>query len=92
MRHATEIIGPEEAQALLGNLMPHYRPADMRQVELYAKLMRQGAWKDTPEPIRVDEELGLVDGRRRLEALVRAGVELGFTVVRGKFDFLREQA
>ena len=45
----------------------------------------------TPEPIHVDEEFGLVNGRRRLVALVRANAELVFTVLRGKFDFLREQ-
>ena len=72
MEHTNETIGPEEAQVLLDKLMPNYRPLDERQVEDYAKLMRQGAWMPTPEPIYVDEELV-------------------FTVLRGKFDFLREQ-
>lgn len=91
MEHTNETIGPKEAQAFLDNLMPNYRPIDEEQVETYAKLMRQGAWMPTPEPIYVDEELGLVNGRRRLVALVRANAELVFTVLRGKFDFLREQ-
>ena len=89
MKHTNETIGPEEAQALLDKLMPNYRPLDERQVETYAKLMRQGAWM--PETVlRVDEEIGLVDGRRCLVAVVRSNVEVEFTVVRGKFDFLRE--
>jgi len=91
MEHTNETIGPKEAQALLDKSMPNYRPIDERQVEDYAKLMRQGAWMPTPEPIHVDEEFGLVNGRRRLVALVRANAELVFTVLRGKFDFLREQ-
>jgi len=90
MEHTQETIGPEEAQAFLDNLMPNYRPIDEEQVETYAKLMRQGAWK--PEMVlHVDEELGLVNGRRVLVAVVRAKVEVEFTVALGKYDFLREQ-
>ena len=68
MKHTEETIGPDEARALLKKLMPHYRPLDEKQVEDYAKLMRQGAWMPSSEPIHVDEELGLVNGRRRLVA------------------------
>jgi len=73
---------------MLDKLMPNYRPLDEEQVERIAEAMRQGAFC-TKEPLREDEELGLVDGRRRLLALVEADVEFTFTVLRGKFDFLR---
>lgn len=73
---------------MLDNLMPHYRPLDENQVERMAEAMRQGVFC-TKAPLHEDEELGLVDGRRRLVALMRAKAELTFTVIRGKFDFLR---
>lgn len=90
MTHTTEAIGPDEARALLGNLMPNYRPAKKEQVSRMAEDMRRKEFKPHPEPIRVDEEFGLVDGRQRLLALIEANVELEFNMVYGKYDFLRE--
>jgi len=92
-----EEISPEQAKELVGNLMPNYRPLDENQVDMYADRMKTGQWRNgqergAQEPLHIDEELGLVNGRRRLEAQVRAGVTCTFHVVRGRFDFLREVA
>ena len=86
-----ELIGPKKAREMLKNLMPDYRPANMRDVHDFAKAMKRGQW-ELIEPLMYDTRHGLVGGRRRLLAVIEADVEIEFLVMRGEFDFLKEAA
>lgn len=86
-----ELIGPKKAREMLKNLMPDYRAAHMRSVHDFAKAMKTGHWK-LAEPLMYDTRHGLVGGRRRLLAVIEADVEIEFLVMRGEFDFLKEEA
>ena len=85
-----EVIGPEEAREMLKNLVPQYRPPDSHYVELFADVMRRGKWVPTYETIKIDVRPGtvarLVDGRRRLLAIIESGAEIEFLVMRGPFE------
>jgi hypothetical protein len=85
-----ELIGPDEARELLKNLMPDYRAADMRCVRDFASMMTKGQWLPRAEPLMYDTRHGLVGGRRRLLAVIEAGVEIEFLVMRGEFDSLMD--
>lgn len=89
MRHSVEEIGPDEARVLLSKLMPDYRAANPRFVTQMANMMRRGQWKLTAETIKRDDEIGLVDGRRRLLAVVQSGCTVDFMVMRGRFEFFK---
>lgn len=90
-RVTVETVGPAKARRLLAKLMPRYRSADEEQVETYARMMREGAWRGAGEtgggdPLTVDDVVGLVNGRRRLMAVVRSGTPVRFVVLRGRFE------
>lgn len=91
-----EKIGPERALELLATMGPPTYPVDRRQVELYAECMRSGAWGLQGSSLVLEEEdlERMVSGRRRMLAVVHAGVEVEFVVIRGKsgeFDPLRRE-
>lgn len=86
MQWNVEEIGPREAKKLLSKLMPNYRHADPKWVTRFAKGMETGKWLESAETIKVDDELGLIDGRRRLLAVVESGCTVKFLVMRGKFE------
>lgn len=86
MRHSVESIGPKEAKVLLSKLVPHYRHPDRKWVTRMANMMRRGQWMPTSETIKRDDELGLIDGRRRLLAVVESGCTVEMSVLRGKFE------
>ena len=46
--------------------------------------MRRGAWSPDGEPLVEDEEGKMLSGRRRMHAVVEAGVEVEFEVVRDR--------
>lgn len=74
---------------MLDNLMPHYRSPNPRYVKMFAQAMREGLWLEADkcgETIKVDKLLGLIDGRRRLLAIVNTGKTLNLLVVRGVFE------
>ena len=87
-----ELVGPEEAREMLKDLRPDYRAADMQSVHEFAKAMRNGQWRPRRGNLMVDNDNGLVDGRRRLLAVIECGLHIEFVVLRGKFDLLREEA
>jgi hypothetical protein len=89
MRHSVESIGPEEARVLLSKLMPHYRHADPKWVTRMANMMRRGQWRTTSETIKWDDEIGLIDGRRRLLAVIESGCTVEMSVLRGSFEPLK---
>jgi len=82
-----ERIGPDEARKLLEKLVPKYRRPNPRHVREFADMMKKGLWvSERDGPIHHDVDKGLVDGRRRLLAVVEANVAVDFQVVRGSFD------
>jgi len=86
-----EKIGPERARELLATMGPPSYPVDPRQVQLYAERMKSGAWELQGECLILEEER-MVSGRRRMLAVVEAGIDVDFVVIRGKageFDPLR---
>lgn len=82
----TERIGPEEAKELLSKLMPKYRAPNPRFVRQMADRMRRGEWRVSSESIKADDEVGLIDGRMRLLAVVESGATVRFMVLRGSFE------
>jgi hypothetical protein len=48
--------------------------------------MRRGEWRETGEAIKFDENGQLRDGQHRLAAIVRSGITLKMTVVRGVIE------
>lgn len=87
-RVAVELIGPDEARVLLKKVTL-CRGSDPYWVTRFADEMRRGRWK-LAESLMVDDELGVANGRRRLEAVVESGCEIEFQVIRGKFGFQGE--
>lgn len=74
---------PEKAQEVLDFFNKGNRSTSTFYTTSYAKAMREGAWSDTGDTIKIDTEGRLVDGQHRLHALVEAGVTLPFLTVRG---------
>jgi len=87
MKMSTERIGPEQAKGYLATMGAPSYPVDPHLVSMFAKRMKSGAWIEGPEPLMVEEESGkMVGGRRRMHAVVEAGVEVEFAVVRGEYS------
>lgn len=79
-----EKIGPEEARRYLETMgRPSYliQPAYVRWL---ARRMRSGAWTTEGEPIVETREGKLLSGRRRMHAVIQAGVEVEFVVQLGR--------
>ena len=81
-----ELIGPELARKYLANAVPHLRKPIPPTVRLFARVMKSGKWVTTSNPISFDEEGRLADGAQRLHAVIEAGVEVEFLVLRGLKD------
>ena len=77
-------IGPEEAKAYLEKMGPPSYPVDPGYVTKLAERMRAGEWVLEGERLLEDEEGNLFGGRRRMHAVVEAGVEVEFEVVRDR--------
>ncbi len=86
MQMDPEVIGPEGARKLLELVNEEFcRTPNPRWVTSFAEEMRQGRWLPAGGSIKVDDERGLIDGRRRLLAVLESGLEIQFLVIRGKF-------
>ena len=78
-----EMITPETAKELLSKNTMN-RGKQKAVIESYARLMRNGLWKEgTGEPIKIATDGTLLDGQQRLTALIKAGVTLEFCVIKG---------
>jgi len=76
------IITPEIAQQWLQR-NPRNRAVNARWVDTLAKMMREGQFVPTPQPIIFDENGDLIDGQHRLLAVIKAGVPVRQWVVWG---------
>lgn len=86
MEFTTEQVRPTRAEELLSKLMPNYRYPDLKFVSQMARMMNDGKWLPSSETIKYDEELGLVDGRMRLMAVVESGCTVELNILRGSFE------
>lgn len=83
METTTEKIGPKEAKVYLETMGPPSYPVDPKLVSRFAERMKSGAWIVGPESLFEDDDGNMISGRRRMLAVIEAGVEVEFTVVRG---------
>jgi hypothetical protein len=82
----TGIITPEIAEWLL-KLNTSNRPLERRGVERFCKILKDGSWLNTGEPVIVSQEGVLNDGQHRLTAIYSAGVAAELDV---RFGIARE--
>jgi hypothetical protein len=78
----TEVIGPEEAKAILDNHNDQNRTLTKNTVDKYAREMTRGEWAFIGDPIRFDRGGELLDGQHRLAAVVKSGCPQTFVIVR----------
>lgn len=62
------------------------RPLSKKLVDLYASVMKRGAWKFTGETIVFGDDGRLLDGQHRLSAIVESGVPARMAVIGGVHD------
>lgn len=76
-----ETITPRKAADLL-KLNTKNRSLNERKVDEYAEAMLRGEWKVNGETIKVNEHV-LVDGQKRLHAVLKSGVTIRSYIARG---------
>lgn len=76
-------VTPAQAADWLEHNNPSNRTVRKGVVEHYARLMREGKWDFTGEPIQFDTHGNLLNGQHRLMAVVASGVPLDVLVVTG---------
>jgi hypothetical protein len=69
-------LTPELAGSLLNKVPEYQRRMRVRIVERYARDMTAGNWKLTHQPIAIDEDGALADGRHRVAAVQLSGVSI----------------
>ncbi len=77
-------ITPDLAGTWLTEFENLCRPADERHIERLADDMRMGFWTEglRHNSIKFDQNLALVDGARRLMAVIRSGETINMAVER----------
>jgi hypothetical protein len=79
-----EVISPARA-AQYAEKAVNYRRQTSQHVDKLAQMMRRGEWDEdnAVEPIAFNQQGELIEGKHRMLAVVKAGVPIGFWVVRG---------
>lgn len=75
-RLAETTLTPELAASLLANLHPRQRRTAVNVVADYARQMKAGDWRLIPDPVMVDKEGRLFNGRHRCEAVAASKVSV----------------
>lgn len=73
-------IDPAFAAELMKHKHPNQRGVRARHVEALARDMGDGRWRSTMDPLRLDEELRVIDGQHRLLAIIKSGTTQKFLV------------
>jgi hypothetical protein len=81
--YSIELITPDLAKAWLADYNTHNIPLDERLVGSYAADMAAGRWRETGDAIRRAKDGTILDGQKRLAAIVASGVTLEMLVVSG---------
>jgi hypothetical protein len=79
-----EKIGPAEARRYLETMGEPSYPVEPAYVTMLAERMKSGAWTTQGDAIVETEEGKMLSGRRRMHAVVEAGVEVEFVVQLGR--------
>lgn len=85
-------VTPDIARHWLETLADYQRKASTKDVDLYARAMKEGKWdENVPQAICFDTDGRLCDGQHRLMAVVASGASIKFDVIRGitRETFLR---
>lgn len=69
-------LTPEFAGELLQQLHPNQRRLRKGHVAQLARAMKEGRWRWTADPIKLDRNLRIIDGQHRLAAIVLSDVTL----------------
>jgi len=83
MQQRIEVITPEKAESYLQVTHPNQRPINAGRVRMYANEMTNGSWEIVPDSIAFDENGYLVNGRHRLEAVLKADATITAFVASG---------
>lgn len=89
VKHEIVTLTPEMAQRLLES-SPGNRQLRRRQVESYARQMREGKWKLNGQPIVLDDRDRLMQGHHRCHAVLQSGCSIETLLVRGIASEARE--
>jgi hypothetical protein len=73
-------VTPELAKMWLEASQVPNRNISWPIVAQYARLMKEGKWRPTGDPIRLTER-GVLDGQKRLHAIIKAGVTIELVVL-----------
>lgn len=76
----TMTVDPIFARELLQNKHPNQRLVRHRHVENLAAAMTENRWHSTLDPIRLDNDLRVIDGQHRLLALIKSNTTQRFLV------------
>lgn len=90
VQFSVERVGPEQARQYLAKTRSS-RSVSEAAVRRYAETLERGEWELNGEPIKFDIEGYLVDGQRRLKAVVESGVLMDTLVARGVSEEAREE-
>jgi hypothetical protein len=80
IRFGFEVIGPEQAKLLLNGMEP--TKSARRKIAMYASMMKDKGWALTHEAIALDTKSNILDGRKRLWAVIQSGTPVTFLVIR----------
>jgi hypothetical protein len=83
MEQRIEVITPDKAESYLQVTHPNQRPINTGRVRMYANEMINGSWEIVPDSIAFDENGYLVNGRHRLEAVLKADATITAFVASG---------
>src|SRR5262245_45974421 len=83
MHSRVERITPEIAAQYLKRNHPRNRPGGRKRLEEFKQILRDGRWETTHQGIAFDEEGYLIDGQKRLMAVIETGVTIEVMVTRG---------
>lgn len=78
MRLSVERMTPSDAEKLLiASSSQRQRSLQSTRVQQYARLMREGQWRVTHQPIAIDSAGVLIDGQHRVSAVAASGLQDG---------------
>lgn len=85
MKIESKIVTPEMAEEILNNSKNVFTNRKIRQatVDMYAKDMKNGNWKENGETIKITSDGILIDGQHRLHAIVKCGKPQEMLIVEG---------
>lgn len=83
LKYDNVLVTPETAKAWMTRNTNNYRKIYPDTVHSYARIMKQGLWRNNGQAIVFDEDGALKDGQHRLLAVIESGESVLMTVVHG---------